>query len=200
MVKIIKDITDDFFPTLGRWQSLRPLWLAGGLGALGLEIFSVLYFQVFLGLFPCEYCVKIRLAMIVIFLGAMVAALKPKFVLFKLIGYVITMGAAIWGLSMSISLEIINLKVKHSGFIPPCSLKGIVFPLGLKFDEWLPANFAPQGICGEGPQWFFLGFSMTHWLILVYLVMICGLCLMFLSWLAAIVKGRLGRESQNPGA
>ncbi|MDR2300661.1 MAG: disulfide bond formation protein B [Deltaproteobacteria bacterium] len=192
MVKLIKDITDDFFETLGRWQSLRPLWLTGGLAALVMEIFSVLYFQVFLGLFPCEYCVKIRFAMIVIFFGAMVAAINPKFVVFKLFGYAVSIGAAVWGLSMSVSLEIINLKVLHSGFIPPCSLKGVVFPLGLKLDDWFPSHFAPQGMCGEGPQWFFLGFSMTQWLILVYSVMICGLALMFLSWLVFAVKARKG--------
>ncbi|MDR0622690.1 MAG: disulfide bond formation protein B [Deltaproteobacteria bacterium] len=196
MVKLVADITDDFFPTLGRWQSLRPLWLLGGFGALGLELFSVLYFQNYLGLFPCEYCVKIRSAMIAIFFGAMVAAVNPRLILFKLIGYATTLGAAIWGLSMSVALEIINLNSANiPGWFQPCSISNVAFPLGLKLDRWLPRHFAPEGICGEDSQWFFLGFSMTQWLILVYLVIITGLTLMLLSWLVSAINARRDRAA-----
>jgi disulfide bond formation protein DsbB len=190
MVKIIKDITDDFFPTLAYWQGQRPLWLIGGLSALGLELFSVLFFQTYLELTPCEYCVKIRFAMIVIFFGAMVAAINPKFIAFRLIGYAVTMGGAIWGLAMSAILETITLKSVFSGIFPPCSLTGIVYPLGLKLDAWFPKHFAPEGICGEGPQWFFLGFSMTQWLMVIYMVILTGLFLMLTSWIVSLIIKR----------
>jgi hypothetical protein len=36
---------------------------------------------------------------------------------------------------------------------------------------------------------------MTQWLILVYLVMICGLFLMLLAWLAGLIKARLTKAA-----
>ncbi|MDR2366532.1 MAG: disulfide bond formation protein B [Deltaproteobacteria bacterium] len=195
MFKLVQDITDDFFPTLARWQSGRALWLAGGLWALGLEIFSVLYFQVYLGLYPCEYCVQIRLSMILIFLGAAVAAVWPGFALFKLFGYAACMGAAAWGLSMSAALEIVNLKTAFTpGFLAPCRVGDVAWPLGLDLSGRFPTHFMPEGICGEDSRWAFLGNSMTQWLILVYLAMLVGLALMLVSWIASWVMSRKARR------
>jgi disulfide bond formation protein DsbB len=183
---------------LGRWQDQRPLWLAGGLGALGLEIFSVLYFQSHLGLYPCEYCVQIRLAMVVIFAGAMFAAVWPKSLFFKLVGYVVSIGGAIWGLLLSARLESINV---HALFTPnwftPCRVAKVTWPLGLKLDQWWPKHFRPDGICGEDSQWFFLGFSMTQWLILTYLVILAGLFLMFASFLLQSGKKSARLSAEN---
>jgi disulfide bond formation protein DsbB len=182
MGNLVKDLTDGFFPVLGRWQDRRPLWLLGGLMALGLELFSVLHFQVGLGMLPCEYCVKIRLAMAAIFLWAMAAAICPRVLVFKLIGYAGTLAAASWGLYLSAALESISLKTLHvPGWFPPCKVGAIQWPFGLRPDAWLPSHFSPQGICGEAPPWIFLGFSMTQWLILIYELMIAGLLMMLAS-------------------
>ncbi|MDR1109774.1 MAG: disulfide bond formation protein B [Deltaproteobacteria bacterium] len=199
MGNILNDLTDGFFPTLGRWQDRRPLWILGGLWALGLELFSVLYFQEHLGMLPCEYCVKVRLAMVAIFLGAMVAAICPRLLAAKVVGYASTLSAASWGLHMSAALEAINLKALHTpGWFPPCKAGRIDWPLGLRVDAWFPRHFGPQGICGEDSQWFFLGFSMTQWLVLVYTVMIAGLLMMLAAGILARYRAREAALAKAP--
>jgi disulfide bond formation protein DsbB len=191
MGDLFKNITDQFFPTLGRWQERRPLWLLGGLWALGMELFSVLYFQLYLEMFPCEYCVKIRLSMIIIFIGAMVAAINPRCLILKVVGYGTTLCSAFWGLIMSGILETINIKTLYTpGWFPPCSAGFVKFPMGLKLDEWLPKHFNPEGTCGEDSQWLLMGFSMTQWLMLVYMAMIIGLILMLSSWILAAARAK----------
>jgi disulfide bond formation protein DsbB len=195
--ELIRQITDDFFPTLARWQDRRALWLAGGLGALGLEIFSVVYFQGIMHLNPCEYCVKVRLAMWMIFLGALFAAVRPRTLFFKLVGYVSTLAAAGWGLYLSAVLEDINLKTLHDPhWFAPCSFGRIKWPFGLRPDEWFPGHFMATGICGENSKWSFLGFSMTQWLVLVYVVMIAGLVMMLAADVYARIKAsRAGKAA-----
>jgi disulfide bond formation protein DsbB len=153
-----------------------------------MELFSVFYFQTYLGMYPCEYCAKIRLAMIVIFMGAALAAIYPKWLILKIIGYGVTLTSAAWGLYLSAVLEGINLRALSSGWLPPCSSGRITWPLGLKLDQWWPRQFRPDGICGEDSQWFFLGFSMTQWLIVIYTFMITGLTLMLIAHVTAKIK------------
>ncbi|MDR1487652.1 MAG: disulfide bond formation protein B [Deltaproteobacteria bacterium] len=182
-------ILDNFFPTLSDWQDKRLLWLTGGLWALSLEIFSVLYFQLHLGLRPCEYCVKIRLAMMAIFVGAFIALLGPRWLIFKIPAYLITLSSAVTGLKLTLALEFINLDVLYNPYAilqcgPPPKIK-------LPFISNFPTHFQPSGTCGElDTQWWLFGFSMTQWLIMIYIVMILGLALMLTSFI-------LGRSNKT---
>jgi disulfide bond formation protein DsbB len=123
----------------------------------------------------------------------------------KVVGYAFTIGAAFWGLMMSAALEVINLQALHSpDWTSTCSVTLIKWPLGLRLDEWFPRHFSPDGICGQDSQWFFLGFSMTQWLILIYLAIIAGLILMLASWTAAMIRrggaAGAGRPADAPRA
>jgi disulfide bond formation protein DsbB len=182
-------LVNDFWGTLGDWEASRPLWLAGGLSAACFEIFSYLYFQRYLGLRPCEYCVLIRLAMVLLALGGLVGAIYPKSLIAKVPGYIIAIGASVWGLVLSVRLEFIVLESATPGYIPPCSSGQTSFPLGIPLDKMLPGHFHASGTCGVDGLWDFWGFTMTELLIMAYVVYITGLCLM----LAAGVLRRLGK-------
>jgi disulfide bond formation protein DsbB len=149
-----------------------------------MEAFSVLWFQLHLGLRPCEYCVKIRLTMIIITIGAFIALLGPRYLALKLPAYLVTIAGAITGLKLTISLEFINIQTLYlsNGFYQ-CTSGRLKLPLGLRPDLWLPTHFKPLGICGLDSQWDFLGFSMTQWLIMIHIVMLLGLTLMFASFI-----------------
>jgi disulfide bond formation protein DsbB len=180
---------EDFFAVLARWQDGRTLWLLGGGLALGLELFSVLWIQKVQGLFPCELCVKIRLAMWGVGLGAGWAALAPRRLAFKLPGYALTLGSAVAGLRLSTRLEAINVEATYDPqWLAPCVSGRVSFPGGLRLDKWLPLHFRPDGVCGETADWSLLGLSMTQWLMTVYAVMIVGLLLMLASFLAARLR------------
>jgi disulfide bond formation protein DsbB len=187
-----RDLLDSFFPTLGRWQDGRALWLAGGLFALGLEIFSVLWFQKRLGLSPCEYCVRIRLDMWLILLGGLVAAAMPRALLLKLAGWLLAFGASAAGLRSSWLLERINVRSLHvPGSLGPCRPGKADFILGLRFDAWFPLHFRPDGICGQDSLWFLWGLSMTQWLIIFFAFALGALSLVAAA--AVLRRVRSGR-------
>ena len=181
LIALAKDLKDQPFQTLARLQSQRPLWLAGAAVALGFEIFSVLYFQRHLGLFPCEYCVQIRLDMIAICLGGLVAALAPRLPPVKLAGWLLSFVSAAVGLKNSMVLESITVRTLHDpDYFHVCRPGKVDFIFNLPLDKWLPTHFRPDGICGEHP-WIFLDLTMTQWLIVVYSIMLLALAMVFVS-------------------
>jgi disulfide bond formation protein DsbB len=183
--KLISDVRNDFWKTLGRWQTKRPLWLLGGLSALSLEIFSVVFFQNFLNLDPCELCVLIRFSMLAICAGGLIAAINPGIFLLRATGYIIVIWGIARGLIWDIRLEIENLRpaAEHS----VCSMSAPQFPFGLPLDRWFPAHFTPMALCGDaGNYWSFLGLNMPEWLFPVYGAFAVGIFLM----LAAGLKRR----------
>jgi disulfide bond formation protein DsbB len=184
---------DDFWGTLRVWQNGRALWLAGGLSALGLEIFSWLYFQLFLGLSPCEYCVLIRAAMIVVCLGGLIGAARPGSLFFKIPGLAAALAGSVAGLRWTLILEGINLEaVMDPEYLPVCSSGRVSFPFGIPLDRILPSHFYPGGTCGVESRWEFFGFSMTEWLLMIYAVYIAGLLFMGVAMF-------LPRKDQGPG-
>jgi disulfide bond formation protein DsbB len=183
---------------LGRWEEGRALWVLGGLSALGLEIFSYVFFQAFLGLKPCEYCVLIRLAMLGLALGGFLGAAYPRSLLAKLPGYAVALGFSAWGLHLSLALEYINLEAAlDPNFFSPCGSGAMDFPLGIPFDAMLPSHFLPSGVCGEDSRWALFDFSMTQQLIMIYVVYIVGLLLMLA---AGILKSRKARAPKAAAA
>ena len=187
------ELRGDFWGTVARWQDGRPLWLLGGGIALFLEIFSWAFFQKFLGLNPCELCVYIRFSMVGIFLGAMAGAVRPKSVLFKLAGYVIVFWWIIRGLIWDIRLEIENIRAADPNWFSLCKPTATEFPFGLKLDQWFPAHFRPEAICGEDSTWSILGLNMSEWLFFVYGGFIVVVSLMFISWLVQSYRSRKAR-------
>jgi disulfide bond formation protein DsbB len=170
---------------LGLFDPARRLpWLALGGLALGLEIFSKVYFQDYLNLKPCELCVYIRFSMAVVFLGSMVAALSPRRLAPQLLGGLMILWALVQGLIWDIRLEMIYLSQAAQEFAL-CSPSAVRFPLGLPLERWLPSHFAPTAFdCGlDG--WSFLGLNMAEWLLPVYVFFLAAYGGLWWKWCKA---------------
>ncbi len=180
--KMAGALRSDFWGTLARWQDQRAVWLIGGGAALFLELFSWAYFQMFLGLRPCELCVYIRFSMVAVFVGAALAAIKPAWPPLKIAGYVIAFWGLGRGLRWDLALALDYAKAAESPWSILCSPGSVRFPFGLPLEEWLPGHFAPTALCGED-GWSLLGLNMAQWLFFVYGAFLVGLGLLLLAWL-----------------
>ena len=162
--------------TFARWQNHRPVWLIMAFTALFLELLAWLVFQEIQGYEACELCVYIRFSMLVIFAGGMIAAIRPKSLIFRAIAYVVCGYGIIkgWIWDIKLQMEHIMLDKLESGmdFFAAgggrggCSMEP-VFPFGLPLNEWFPSNFQPTGVCGAD-GWSMLGFNMSECLFLFY--------------------------------
>lgn len=190
LLTLTGELKNDFWGTFGRRQDERTIWLLGGGIALSLEIFSWAFFQKFLRLEPCELCVYIRFSMVSIFLGAMIGAINPKHLLFKLTGYVIVFWGIIKGLAWDVRLEIENIRAADPNWFSPCRAASADFPFGLKLDRWLPSHFRPEAVCGEDSAWSIFGLNMSEWLFFVYGGFLLVVSLMFIGWLVRIRRAR----------
>ncbi|MDR1395952.1 MAG: disulfide bond formation protein B [Deltaproteobacteria bacterium] len=177
---------------LGWWQTRRGLWLLGGFITLALEIFSVLYFQKYLDLKPCLYCIYIRQAMLLITLGAFWAAIWPGTIFFRLPGFLTSLGGAVIGFYYSFLLAGQNFSAQYQPqFYSSCPAR-----IGWAGGRWLarklPGHFQPQGECGRDSAWSFLSLDMAQLLMIFYIFLLAVLLLMLLS-------GILRRSSADAG-
>ena len=163
----------------------RPAWfLFGGL-ALGLEIFSYVYFQEILGLRPCELCVYIRFFLLVVFLGALVVAINPGRLFWSAAGGLIIFWALVRGMVWNLKLVGIYAQAVEPGYAL-CSLTAPRFPFGLPLDRWLPFLFSPLALCGiDG--WRFLGFNMAEWLLPIFGFLFAGFFGLFIKKFSGLV-------------
>jgi disulfide bond formation protein DsbB len=166
-----------YFALLGHLQTRRSLWLAGGALALGMEIFSVLYFQGRLGLKPCLYCVYIREATLLIAVGGIIAAVWPAVWPIRALGYLVSLAGDLLALIYSFKLEALNQAALHwPEAYASCGAR-VGFKLGRELAKRWPTHFLPQGQCGVDSTWAFLSLNMAEILIVVYLVALVGLLL-----------------------
>jgi disulfide bond formation protein DsbB len=136
--------------TLFKWQNQRFLWVLMAVTMGGLVLVAHPFFQVYLYMPPCEQCVYIRFAMLVMMAGALIAAINPKNILLKLVGCAAAFYGAITGIMYSLKLTKIHHALRDpEGFwgVPGCSAEPH-FPFGLPLAQWLPEWFKPTGDCG----------------------------------------------------
>ncbi|MDR1872908.1 MAG: disulfide bond formation protein B [Deltaproteobacteria bacterium] len=169
------DLSYPYFDRLAAWQRQRPLWLAGGLLGVFMEVFSVLYFQVHLGLRPCLYCIYIREATLLIGLGGLLAALWPR--VLRFIGYPISLTGSFIALFFAFKLETQTVNALYW----PEAYSSCGIRVGYKFGRYLaqkwPTHFSPLGQCGIDSNWRFLSFNQAEILIIIYLLALIGLLL-----------------------
>lgn len=109
-------------------------------------------FQHLLFMLPCERCVYIRYAFFVVFLGAVLALILPRFL--KFLAYLFIFYGTIYGILASYDL----IKIKNS------IISGDVFGLSgckmtpdfhfnLPLHEWWSDMFEPKALCGfDAPE------------------------------------------------
>ena len=196
--------------TIAAWQDARFLWLLMAGAAMALLLTAHNLFQHYVYMAPCEQCVYIRFAFFCMFFGGVFAALYPKQIILKLIGY----GLGFWGIIQGIMYSIKLNTIHHAAHgddpfgVQGCSAEPS-FPLGLPLAQWFPDWFNPTGDCGfdnpippEGielsalQQWF-IDFYADGWYLLpqYHLVNMAQACLfafvlcfmllsaMFVSWI-----------------
>lgn len=174
-------------------------------------------FQIWLYMDPCELCVYIRFAFFCIVVGGVIAALNPKNIIFKVIGYMFAFFGGIKGVVFSLRLDKIHQLARSDNpfGMQGCSIEP-AFPFGLPLDKWLPGWFKPVGDCGfdnpivphdailGGVQKFFINFYADGWYLwppnhFLNMAQVCliilGAFLLILgaaavSWLITLSRGR----------
>lgn len=162
--------------TIAKWQDARLLWLVMAAASIFLILVAHTLFQHYVYMKPCEQCVYIRFAFLCMAIGGLVAAINPKNVVLKLIGYVFGFWGIIQGIMYSVKLNAIH-HAAHSD--NPFGVQGCSaeprFPFGLPMDTWAPDWFKPTGDCGfdapivpdgvelSGLQQFLVDFYADGW-------------------------------------
>ena len=150
--KLWHDLRTSPVDTLVDWQERRLLWIVMAIAMGALVVVAHSFFQVYLYMKPCEQCVYIRFAMLVMAAGGIIAAINPKVLVLKVIGVVFALYGAVTGLQYSIKLNGIH-HAAHSDDLDAlfgvqgCSAEPS-FPFGLPLDKWMPDMFRPTGDCG----------------------------------------------------
>ncbi|HCT3926929.1 TPA: protein-disulfide oxidoreductase DsbI [Citrobacter koseri] len=150
-MRFFKDFTRSPINTLYRWQNSRLLWSLMIVIMGGLVIIAHSFFQIYLYMNPCEQCVYIRFAMLVMVAGSIVACINPMNLYLKLTGVIFCLYGSITGLQYSFKLNHIHHAVHGSEDalfgVQGCSTDPS-FPFGLPLAEWAPEWFKPTGDCG----------------------------------------------------
>jgi disulfide bond formation protein DsbB len=130
----------------------RKPWLLLAFFAGFLVVFAHAVFQKWLFMEPCEQCVYIRFAFVVVAIGALVIALKPSSLVISLTGIALSFYGAIYGLLCSLKLAKIHAAMHSEAMDALFGLEGcstnVHYPLGLPLDSWFPEWFAATGECG----------------------------------------------------
>lgn len=161
-MKILKSLK-----TLG---NTRVFWIILGIVAIGIVLFSHFVIQEFLLIPPCEQCVYIRYAFMVLMLGCFIAALEPRSWIFKSIGVIVILYALVRGIVAARTLNTIHIALKEGIVfgLKGCSLEP-QFDFNLPLDTWIPQLFRPLGFCGYDMPYVNMELSpFREWFIALY--------------------------------
>jgi disulfide bond formation protein DsbB len=148
--KVWKTFNASPVDALFRWQNQRFLWLLMSVAMGGLVLVAHGFFQLYLYMAPCEQCVYIRFAMLVMVAGGLIATVNPEIVALKLVGGVAAFYGAVTGIMYSLKLNKIHQAVHDPDGLfgaQGCSASPQI-PLGLPLEKWAPEWFCPTGDCG----------------------------------------------------
>lgn len=146
---MLSDLKSSPVATISAWQDARSPWILMAAISLFMIILAHSVFQIWLYMRPCEQCVYIRFAFFCMAFGGIVAAINPKIVALKLVGYLF----AFWGIIQGIGYSIKLNKIHHAAHsdnpfgVQGCSAEP-TFPFKLPLDRWFPEWFLPTGDCG----------------------------------------------------
>lgn len=161
-MKILKSLK-----TLG---NTRVFWIILGIVAIGIVLFSHFVIQEFLLILPCEQCVYIRYAFVVLMLGCFIVALEPRSWIFKSIGVIVILYALVRGIVAARTLNTIHIALKEGIVfgLKGCSLEP-QFDFNLPLDTWIPQLFRPLGFCGYDMPYVNMELSpFREWFIALY--------------------------------
>lgn len=131
-------------------SSQRTFWLFIFALPILLVAFAHLFLELYLMMKPCEQCIYIRFAMLVIALGAIFAFIYPKSLILRSLSFILCFYGLIIGLNYSLTLDKIHTFLHSNSMfaqVQGCKDKPS-FPLNLPLDEFLPSLFSISGTCG----------------------------------------------------
>ena len=138
--------------TIASWEVMRWPWIVIAALSCALVLVAHNVFQVWLYMKPCEQCVYIRYAFLVMALGGVFPIIAPKPFVTRLIAYVMGAYGAIYGIMCSVKLSNIHHAIHGDD---PDALFGMQgcstephYPFGLPLEKWAPDWFLPTGDCG----------------------------------------------------
>ena len=137
---------------IARWSDMRWPWLLIIFLSCALVVIAHNVFQVWLYMKPCEQCGYIRVGFLVVALGALITGINPKNLILKLVGLVVSVYGAVYGLMCSFKLSAIHHAIHGDDMeavfgMQGCSLEP-KYPFGLPLEKWAPDWFLPTGDCG----------------------------------------------------
>ncbi|CAM4039847.1 protein-disulfide oxidoreductase DsbI [Campylobacter armoricus] len=139
-----------FIDIMSTWQNTRFPWVLMIVVTAGLTFIAHFLFQEYLFMEPCEQCVYIRFAMLVMAFGGILALINPKNDILKIFAYTFGFWGIWLGIEYCILLNTIH-EVVHSenpfGGVDGCR-EIPLYPFNLALHEWLPGWFLPTGECG----------------------------------------------------
>ncbi|MCL2872984.1 MAG: protein-disulfide oxidoreductase DsbI [Betaproteobacteria bacterium] len=148
--KMWKALRSSPVDTLYTWQNQRFLWVVMAVAMGGLVLIAHSFFQLYLYMAPCEQCVYIRFAMLIVAAGGVIGAINPKVLVLKVIGTIAAFTGSILGLMYSVKLDRIHRALHDADGlfgVQGCSTEPH-FPLELPLAQWSPDWFKPTGDCG----------------------------------------------------
>ena len=137
---------------VARWSDMRAPWLL--IAALCCVLLFIAHgvFQVWLYMKPCEQCVYIRFAFLVIALGALAVCIAPKSIWVKLAGSAACLYGCVYGAMCAVRLSRIHHAVHSDSLEDLFGMQGCSsephYPFGLPLEKWAPDWFLPTGDCG----------------------------------------------------
>jgi protein dithiol:quinone oxidoreductase len=142
--------------------SSRP-WQILAISALIFELIA-LYFQYVMGLAPCIMCIYQRVAVWAIFLAGIIGSVGYRYLLTRLMAYLLWGTGAIWGLLLA--KEHVEMQSAAFSLFFSCEIVPN-FPNWAPLHQWLPALFEASGDCGA-INWQFLQHSMPEWMMVIF--------------------------------
>lgn len=209
--KINLSLLQESINAISRWQNMRFLWGLMVFACVALVFVAHFVFQEYGYMKPCEQCVYIRYAFLVMALGGIFALINPRNVALKIIAYILAFYGCIRGIAFCVKLNAIH-HAAHSEDamfgVQGCSMEA-KYDFGLPLDKWLPSLFEPTGDCGfdystppvgielEGFRKAFVEFYQDGWYLIpsmqfgnmaqcclfAFVVCIAILAVMCFSWL-----------------
>lgn len=158
---------------LVRFTERRTAWFLLLITALALEG-CALFFQHVMKLDPCAYCVYERVAVLGIALAAIIGWVQPRWLLLRLVGFVL------WGYSAWRGFELtqMHVRMEKNPLLATCSYTPD-FPSWAPLHEWVPSVFQPTGLCDQ-VQWRLLNMSMAEWLHFIFAAYLGALALVLI--------------------
>lgn len=143
----------NFVYKISKLQDRRFIWILMSVIMLSFVAIAYGFFQKYLYMQPCKQCIFIRISMLIIALGGIIAAIKPTDIFLKFCGYILGIGASIAGIIFSTKLNTIKEMIQNNKEIDISNISGCAVSPAINLNTTsqssiMPNLFDATGGCG----------------------------------------------------